>query len=72
MKIYNIIEVLNAEPGTKFACIKNTIGESIYSPMRVVNDEDGVKWLVDGMDERINALNSTSVNLKFVLYEGEE
>ena len=71
MKVYNIIEVLNAEPGTKFACVKSTSIDSVYSPIEIVK-EDGVKWLVDGMDERINILNSTTVNLKFVLYKGEE
>lgn len=72
MKVYNIIEVLNSESGTKFACIKNTTGESIYSPCTVIEDKYGAKWLVDGMDERVNVLNSSSVNLEFVLFGGEE
>lgn len=72
MKVYNIIEALNAEPGTKFNCIKSTSRDSIYSPIKVVCDEDGVKWLVDGIEETINALNSISINLEFVLYEGGE
>ena len=71
MKTYNIIEVLNAEPGTKFACVKSTSIDSVYSPIEIVK-EDGVKWLVDGLGERIDILNSISASLEFVLYEGEE